>query len=183
MESDTSGVSSTPAPPPMFDTIQTSLVYDMIRGNIRGHVEQLDSALTIDDEVHKEGNWGAPSVYINEIIGIARGQVHRQRERHDGWDKMCKVDGCKSHVHSLYWAQGTCYSHGPTEDKICVKCKKRTFLRAGRLCRICFKGDSDDNEEKVLLLCRACGSRRPRKAGGRCILCVIDVCLKARMVL
>ena len=177
MGRENANISSQPRPPPEYKTINLSFTYDILRGDIPGRLPQMDSALKITLKEHLMGAIGGPSVYIGVLCDSLLGLNMRKREKKHANPickvvPICKAVGCKSQVHSVFWEQGLCYSHGPKERKECINCKGRTASRLGKLCRICFNNSS--GEEKGKVLCRVCGARTPRKIGGRCEHCVID---------
>ena len=64
------GVSSLRTPPPKFSTIETSFIFDTIRGNLRGRVVAMDEAMNLSLLDHNNGDWCAPSAYIGAICAI-----------------------------------------------------------------------------------------------------------------
>ena len=164
--------------PPKFETIHTSFLYDVIRGNIQGCISEIDSVLDSDP---RSSSWCAQSAYISAICGYDRPISRKHRKKHPGFYRICNIQGCKSRIHSIYWTQGVCYSHGSKSDKLRVECNERTASRTGRLCRHCFKNQDrsqegnkgeDKTEEDSTGLCKVCLVRKPRKAGGRCPTCI-----------
>lgn len=161
--------SKKPRPPPDSETIHTSFLYDIVRGNIRGRIAQMDSALKFSDEAHKERNFAEPSAYIHLICVEAKKEQAVRPKKRKRTIKICSVDKCESCVHSIFWKEGVCYSHGNPEKKLCKQCNQTTSSRYGGLCRTCFQGGVD---KKGKGLCVVCGAREPKKTGGRCTFCV-----------
>ena len=162
--------SKPPRPPPDSETIHTSFLYDVLRGNIRGCIAHMDSAFQFSDEEHQAHEWGAPSAYIHLICDPARqAQAVRRQKKRKRTIRFCKVDKCKSCVHGIFWKEGVCYSHGNAEKKLCKKCKRSTSSRYGGLCRTCFQGGVN---KKGKGLCVMCGTREPKRTGGRYNICI-----------
>ena len=166
------GVSSLPTPPPSFSTIETSFIFDTIRGNLRGRVVAMDEAMNLSLIDHKNRYWCAPSAYIAAICAImADVRLDSLKiAKSIGWKRVCQVNGCSNRIHGLFWKEGRCYSHGAVEGKNCIKCNLRKKRVSGNMCKRCYFEENGGS----FGLCRTCNSRKPRKRGGRCSSCVSE---------
>ena len=158
-----------PRPSPNFETIQTSFLYDVLRGNIRGCIADVDLAFQVGDVERKTQDRSGPSPYIHLICHAAtKEKVVRRQKKRKRTMPLCKVNDCKSCVHTQFLKDGVCYHHGEEEKKLCKHCK-RTSSRHGGLCRSCYE-DRVNKKEKGL--CVICQTREPKKTGGKCNICI-----------
>lgn len=159
-------------PPPSFSTIETSFIFDTIRGNLRGRVVAMDEAMNLSLIDHKNRYWCAPSAYIAAICAImADVRLDSLKiAKSIGWKRVCQVNGCSNRIHGLFWKEGRCYSHGAVEGKNCIKCNLRKKRVSGNMCKRCYFAENGGS----FGLCRTCNSRKPRKRGGRCSSCVSE---------
>ena len=157
---------SQPETPPDPHTVELSLTYDIIRGNILGTLgAAVDKSLMV---VH-DTTITNTMTYVHLISDIVQQRTlanHKmaKNRKGKGWDVVCSVKDCNSRVHAMFWKDKFCYKHGPKEHLMCRSCEKRHASRASGLCRACtpkFEG-----------FCYVCKVQKATSARRRCASCV-----------
>jgi hypothetical protein len=171
---------------PRFPTLETSLIFDILRDNLHGSLgKDVNNELSI--QLPEDGNDKMSPIYLDGITDWVerKHQYEREQELSAKWIKRksvsgrCKFPQCDANVHTAFVKCGFCYKHGPKEAKKCKKCNLRDRRRKGSLCRPCFKeaqneeeGDKNSGPTVLLSKCEVCKTRNARMSGGRCSHCL-----------
>ena len=171
---------------PRFPTLETSLIFDILRDNLHGSLgKDVNNELSI--QLPEDGNDQMSPIYLDGIADWVerKHQYEREQKLSAKWIKrkavsgMCKFPQCDANVHTAFVKCGFCYKHGPKELKKCKKCSLRARKRKGSLCGFCFKeaqnadeGDKNGGPTGLLSKCDVCLIRNARMSGGRCSHCL-----------
>ena len=147
-------------------TLELSLIYDMIRGNLKGSL-----GMNVDDNLDLLDNERG-SKYIEKMGYIVSDMTIKKRESKDKASRKAKRKRCKSEGCGKFaWngGDGHCYNHAGLSKRLCRKCQKRTRKYAGGLCGPC-REPSTGIQEKVY--CTVCFTRETARGGIRCRGCI-----------
>ena len=109
---------------PRFPTLETSLIFDILKNNLHGSLgKDINNELSV--QLPENGNDQMSPIYLDAITDWVDRKNKSQREQKlsENWIKrkavcgICKFPQCDANVHTAFMKLGFCYKNGPGKRK------------------------------------------------------------------